>query len=82
VCEVNLILGALGWSRGSKKQRGGVIQFCAGLSRNQYLGEILVDGMVVIYDEDSPICEELLSNAVDGIDQAATALMPSTNRIP
>jgi GTP-binding protein EngB required for normal cell division len=25
---------------------------------------------------------ELLSNAVDGIDQAATALMPSTNRIP
>jgi len=25
---------------------------------------------------------ELLSNAVDGIDQAATALMPSTNRLP
>jgi hypothetical protein len=35
-----------------------------------------------IREAGSDALRELLSNAVDGIDQAATALMPSTNRIP
>jgi hypothetical protein len=54
------------------------------LARNDAWSKIygqITDKVSELYGN-SRAADELLSNAVDGIDQAATALMPSTNRIP